>query len=439
MERKVVKSETDGTDNWSGAIPQEVIGEKRGFSPRIIFASMAYRDFVYLWLGQITHAGALWLEQIARPLLILQLTGSATQLGLVILTRTVPAVVFGLLAGPVADSFNRRTVILITKVVVLVLSALFALIIVLGWIQVWHIYVFSFLRGATMAFDQPARRAMIPSIVPRYLVTNAMALSTGSMQVMRIVGAAGAGLLMGYYGIAAPFVVIVFIYVGAVFFTWMLRTKDHDRRGYQGMRSMGGDLIEGLKFAWNSPMVRGVLIIALGYFAFGMAFMQVFAPVFATQVLDIGEKGFGFMIAVMGLGGFLGALILAAANPSKRRGAIMLVMLVVFGLMLILFSATTYLNSIILVFVVILVLGMAQAGFFPIINAVLVDAAPEHMRGRVLGILSLDRAMMALGAAIAGFLATTLGAQHAQILFGLGCVITAGIIFAAYPAVRRID
>ena len=404
-----------------------------------IFASLAYRDFRFLWLGQITHAFALWLEQIARPLLILYLTDSPVHVGMVILARTTPAVVLGVVAGVVADNFNRRTVLITTKVVVLIISVVFALLIVAGWLEIWHIYLFSFLRGATMAFDQPARRAMIPSIVPMRLVTNAMALSTGSMQVMRIAGAAAAGVLMDHLGLAAPFVAIVFVYILAVVFTWMLQVPDHERTGYQGVRSMGGDLLEGFKFAWSAPAVRGVLIITVGYFTFGMAFMQVFAPLFAVRVMDIGYSGLSFMIALLGVGGIVGALVLAAANPSRRRGVLMLGLLVLFGLLLIAFSASTFLNSVVFAFAIVLLLGMTQSGFFPLINAVLIEAAPEGMRGRVMGLLSLDRAMMAFGAAAAGLLAAQLGTQMAQIYFGLGCILTAVAMLVLYPSIRRVD
>ena len=436
-------------DRAAETLPQETLSPEDLRGPGYVgkapplgirtFASLAYRDFRFLWLGQITHAFALWLEQTARPLLILALTGSAVHLGGVILARTVPAVVLGMVAGVVADNFNRRMVMLITKLVVLGLSAVFALLVVTDQIEVWHIYVFSMLRGGTMAFDQPARRAMIPATVPPHLVTNAMALTMGSMGGMRIGGAAAAGLLMGIYGIAAPFVVIVFAYVGAVIFTWMLRTPDHQRGGYQGVRSMGVDLGQGLKFAWNTEAVRGVLIVGLGYFTFGMAFMQVFAPLFATQVLEIGETGYGFLISVMGIGGLVGSGILATANPTKGRGVIMLGLMGLMGILLVLFSAVTYLNSLVPAFVMMALLGLCQSGLMPLINTLLLESAPENMRGRIMGLLSLDRAMTAFGGFTAGILAATVGAQMAQMLFGIGCVVTAAAMFIAYPTVRRMQ
>jgi predicted MFS family arabinose efflux permease len=290
-----------------------------------------------------------------------------------------------------------------------------------------------------MAFDQPARRAMIPSIVPRHLVINAMALSSGTMTATRIAGAAGAGLLISVAGFGSVYVAMAVIYVGAVFFTWMLRTPGHERSGYQGVRRMAGDLREGLRFAWITPAVRGVLIISLAYFAFGMAFMQVFAPLFAKQVLDIGDAGFGLMVSVMGVGGLVGAMMVAVINPTRRRGSLMLGILALFGLFLIIFSASAYLHSVVLAFVIMLFLGIGQSTFNPISNAVLMEASPENLRGRVISVLSLDRGMTTFGGATAGFLAAAIGAPLAQIGFGLGCVITAVVMYAAYPALRRIE
>jgi len=406
---------------------------------RTTFASMAYRDFVWLWAGQVTHAFALWIDQIAKPLLILSLTGSPIHLGLILVARTIPAVAFGMIAGVVADNFNRRTVLFITKVIVLGLTVIFAAIVVTGTMELWHIYVYNILRGATMAFDQPARRAMIPSIVPSHLVTNAMALSTGSMTATRIAGAAGAGIIINFFGFGGAYVTAAVMYVGAVIFTWLLRPPDHKRSGYQGVRSMGNDLVEGIKYSWESPDIRGVLIISLGWFTFGMAFMQVFAPLFAVQILDIGYTGFGYMVSMSAVGGLVGALVLAATSPSKGRGLIMLGLLAIFGVLLIIFSASTYLMSVPLAFIVMLFLGMGQSGFMPLINAVLVEKADENMRGRVLGVLSLDRAMTTAGGAMAGFMAAALGAQVSQILFGIGLIVTAAVMFIAYPPLRRID
>lgn len=404
------------------------------------FASLKYQNFLYLWFGQVTHAGGLWLEMVALPLLVLDLTGgSAVHLGLIMATRTAPAVVFGLVAGIFADNFNRRLVMLVTKVVVLVLSALFAALLIMDLLVMWELYVFTFLRGASMAFDQPARRAIIPSIVPHNLVTNAVALTMGSVQVMRIAGAAAAGLIIGLGSTSAAFATVVFLYAGAVIFTWFLNVPDHERQVYRGIRHIVTDFNESIRFAWGNATIRGVLIIGIGYAIFGMAFMQVFAPLFAKQVLDIGDVGFGYLMSITGLGGLIGALVLAFLNPSKYRGLMMLAMMAVSGLLFIGLAGVTYLGSLPLVFIMALLMGTTQSGLFPLTNAILIEVSPDQIRGRVIGLLSMDRAMAALGGALAGFLAAAVGSQLAQIIFGSGCVAVAVVMFVTYPRLRQIQ
>ena len=438
------RAETDGETlaEQRRAVTGDDAAVRRRGTPSLLgstFASLAYRDFVYLWLGQITHAGALWMDMVARPLLVLSVTGSPVHLGLVIAVRSIPTFVLGLVAGVVADNFNRRMVLLVTKTIVLALAAVFAVLLVLGRIELWHIYLFTFLRGVSQAFDQPARRAMIPSIVPKRLVTNALALSSGSVQLMRILGAGGAGLIIAFGGIEAAFVAVAVIYVGAVFFTWKLRTPDHDRTGYQGIRSAVGDMVQGFQYAWRSPTIRGIVIVAAGYFTFGMAFMHVFAPLLAKWVLEIGDSGFGYMMGAMGVGGVAGTLALAALAPRRKRGQILAGTLAIVGLLLIAVSVVTYLDSIVLVFLMIAVLGLGQSWLLPLINATLLESTPENMRGRMLGLLSLDRAMATLGGAVAGFLAAGIGPQAAQIVFGGACVVTTAMLIVFFPAIRRIQ
>ncbi|PZC50593.1 MAG: MFS family permease [Chloroflexi bacterium] len=328
---------------------------------------------------------------------------------------------------------------LVTKVVVLVLSALFAALLIMDLLVMWELYVFTFLRGASMAFDQPARRAIIPSIVPHNLVTNAVALTMGSVQVMRIAGAAAAGLIIGLGSTSAAFATVVFLYAGAVIFTWFLNVPDHERQVYRGIRHIVTDFNESIRFAWGNATIRGVLIIGIGYAIFGMAFMQVFAPLFAKQVLDIGDVGFGYLMSITGLGGLIGALVLAFLNPSKYRGLMMLAMMAVSGLLFIGLAGVTYLGSLPLVFIMALLMGTTQSGLFPLTNAILIEVSPDQIRGRVIGLLSMDRAMAALGGALAGFLAAAVGSQLAQIIFGSGCVAVAVVMFVTYPRLRQIQ
>lgn len=400
-----------------------------------MFASLGIVNFRYLWLGQLSHAGALWMEQIARPFLILELTdGSATHVGAVIAVRTLPQLIFGVWAGVVADWFDRRTVLLVDKTAVLSINVAFAVLLLTGNLALWHVYAYAFLRGTMMAFDQPARQALIPSIVPADRVTNAVALMSATQDTMRIIGAALGGFAYAIFGPEGAFTMVAVIYVGAVVSTYLLDVPTHERPQATGARAMTRGMIEGARFAMSHTAIRGVLILSLIYFTFGMSYMQVFAPLFAEKVLDIGSLGFGFMTSLTGVGALVAALFIANRQPS-RLGMILPLLAVAFGVMLIAFSVSTYLPQpagLVVPLVLIAVVGAVQTSYFSLARAMMLHSAPEAMRGRVIGLLSLDRAVMTAGAAAAGFLADRMGVQPAQIVYGVICAAggTAMYLFA---------
>jgi MFS family permease len=404
------------------------------------FSALRDPNFRFLWLGQISHAGALWMEQIARPFLILDITdGSATHVGGVIAMRTLPQLIFGVWAGVVADWFDRRLVLLLDKTAVLILNTMFALLLVFGVLELWHIYVYAFFRGSLMAFDQPARSALIPSIVPADRVTNAIALMSATQNAMRIAGASAGGFVYAAVGAEGAFITVAVIYIGAVVSTYLLKVPTHERPKEKGMGAMASGLMEGARYAWSHTAIRGILILSLVYFTFGMSYMQVFAPLFAEKVLDIGSFGFGFMTSLTGIGALAAALFIANKQPS-RLGIILPLLAGVFGLMLILFSATTYLPQpagLIAPLIVIMLVGAIQTSYFSLTRAMMLHSAPEEMRGRVISLLSLDRALMTGGAAFAGFLADIVGVQLAQIVYGVICAAGGFAMFTFARDFRR--
>ena len=157
------------------------------------------------------------------------------------------------------------------------------------------------------------------------------------------------------------------------------------------------------------------------------------------EVLNIGDAGFGYMMAMTGVGGMFGALVLATINPLKRRGTILIGAILAFGVVLVLFSLATYTMVIPLVFFLVSLLGFGQSAVFPLVNGVLLNTAPLGMRGRVMGLLSLDRAMISFGSMIAGFMAASMGAQLAQICFGIACIVAALLMWTLFPPLRRVD
>lgn len=407
-----------------------------------MFAPLRQSNYRLLWIGQSTHALALWMEQIARPFLVLEMTsGSAAHVGGVLAVRTIPQLFFGVFAGVVSDWFDRRTILVVTKLNVLILSIVFAALLVMGRLELWHVYVFQFLRGTLMAFEQPARQSMIATILPPQQVVGGVALMSATQNVMRIVGSAAGGFAIPLLGLSGAFVAVAAIYVGAVVTTLMLNVATHERPTETGARAMAAGLVEGGKFAWGNTTIRAILLMSLIYFMFGMSYTQVFVPLFAEDVMGIGAGGAGLMVSLTGVGALVSALVVASQQP-RRVGIVLPAIVWTFGVMLVAFSVTTYLPKpagLILPFIFITFTGATQTMYFSLSNAALLSGAPPDMRGRIISLLSLDRGVMSLGGMGAGFLAEVQGVQIAQIVYGSVCIAGGLGIMMLYKELRGME
>ncbi|MCY4455433.1 MAG: MFS transporter [Chloroflexi bacterium] len=406
-----------------------------------MFSSLYIRDFRLLWLGVSSHSAALWTENIARPYLVYELTGSPAQLGLIIVARTLPQFAFGIFAGVAIDWFDRKRVLQFSQIGAFVLNVSFAVLLVAGLLELWHIYAAAAIRGVTMAFDQPARQSLVPEVVPPDRVTNAIALFSATQNTMRIAGTAASGFLIAAIGVNGAFVAIAVIYAGTVTATSMLRVPPHVPPPASGAGAMLSGLGEAMRYAWRTPTIRGAIGLALIYFAFGLSFMQLFAPLFALEVLDIGAFGFGVMMSLTGAGSLVGALVIASRSP-RRLGVLVPLMMVAFGTLLILFALSTYLPGelgrawIALSLLLVFGAGLFQSGAFALVQVIMLDAAPDQMRGRLMGLLAFDRATMMMGAAAGGLLAQAIGTQPAQIIYALLVIVGAVAVLLLAPGFR---
>ena len=422
-----------------------------------MMSSFRYSAFRYLWLGQVTHAAGMWIDMVTIPLIVLSLYDSLEQaainVGLVMFVRTMPHFTLGLFAGVFADNFNRKTLLVVTKIGVVFIQIIFMFVVFMDHLSMTWVYLYTFFRGATMAFDQPARRAMIANVVPQELYTNAMALSMGTVQATRIIAAAGAGWIIALtsgvdriteadYGFQFPVTIILILYTLAFIFTYLINYSheviNNEGENKKTIQYVFAELIEGLRFSWSRKDIRAVVIMAACFFLFGMVFMQVFAPLFA-KILGIGEKGLGILLSMSGIGGASGAVFLAAVNPNNKRGIWILSSQIALGLSLIFFALSVAFDNMMVIYFMAILIGLSQAIIFPLINSVLMKLTPDHLRGRAMGLLSLDRAFVSLGAAIAGPTAAYLGVANGQILFGVGCVMSGIFLWIFGSTLRKLD
>jgi len=399
-----------------------------------MFQSLKYRDFRLLWLGQGAHAAALWIEMVARPWLVLEITdGDATMVGLMVATRAAPSLLFGLFAGVLSDRLNRKYLLLAAKSSAFVISLAFVVLLALGYMELWVIFMFTFLRGTAMAFDQPARQSLVSQVVPVTIITNSVALMSSTQSVMRIAGVLVSGLVIELLGFTYAFGLVAFIYSGAVIATALIKADTANKSNKKTASSPGAimtELAEGLRYGFQNPTIRGIVVMSLIFYAFAMSYMQVFIPLIAWQQFDLGARGVSYLAAATGIGALFATFSIAAMYP-KRLGIILILSLIGMGFALIAYSASALLPGnlgLIMPIILIGLVGIGQTGYFSISNATLLTAAPPEFRGRMVSLTSLDRSMSAVGGAMGGVLAGLFGAIAAQGLYG-AIVIVAGLIF----------
>ncbi len=396
------------------------------------FRALRHRNFRFLWLGQTGHSATLWMDQVARAVLILDLTGSAMMLSLVITTRLVPILLFGILAGAVADRTDRRRLLLTTQCVTFSTYVFLGLAVTLGFIETWMVFVTAFIAGTAMAFNQPVRQSLIPMSVPKEDLLNAVALNSTALSFMRIGGGSFAGVLLIPFDTGGVYLVAAAIYTWVLFTTWMLHFPSERRRARPD-RSLFADLTEGFAYVGKRVELAFVVGLAMILFVFGFPYQQVFTPLLAKEVLDMGDSGVGFLAGATGVGAFIGSLVVASRSNLSRPGLQLLINMFVFGSVLVLISmqATVWGTAILLA-----VAGSMTVTYMALTNGILLERSEPHMHGRVMSLLSLDRGMIPLGAIIAGGLVELLGVRPG--LFVQGTLVLALSTIAALVAGRRL-
>ncbi len=419
--------------------------------------SLAYKNYFLLLVGQLSHVLGQWMDIVARPILVLALTGSAVQLGLISLARGLPAMVMGPFAGLLADRIDRRLQLLVAKGVSLVLYIIFAALIVSGKLELWHIYVTAILKSLLMAFDQPARNALLPAMVPPRLLMNAIALNSGTMQLSRILSASlAAGIIAlwakifgfldtDFRAFGGVYLTAVVAYVVAIVATYLLKVPPAGRVE-QTDDSWSSSFVKGIRFAWRNPIILSILILISVQAAFGTPYMGVFVPWLAIKVMGIGTVGTAMLMAVSSVGALAGATMIATVGHALRhRGRIIIIGLAIYGAALAALGLTSVLPLVavlglmlpLLPLFMVFFIGMGQTSVMSIKNTLLLETTPNEMRGRVMSFQSLDRGFSSLGGSMAGFTIALLGGPYALALFGVLCALGSIIVGTLCPSLRK--
>ncbi len=393
------------------------------------FKSLKHRNFRLLWFGLLFSSAGQWIQQITLGWLVYDLTGSAALLGLVNGLRAVPFLLTGPLAGVLADRLDRRRLMFWTQVFLLVLSFLFGLDIVLGRLQVWHIFIFTLFTGIAWSFNQPVRQSVVPEVVPREDLANAIALNSAGFNITRVVGPGLGGMMIALFGVAGNFFIQSAAYLLVAFMAYQLKLPPV--KGRLEETSILKDLKEGIRFVLAHVQLRNQMLMGLIPTVLALPYMSIM-PVFAADVLGVGPEGLGLLMSAPGIGAVAGTLLIASSPRLQSRPAILYVAAVCLGLSLFALALTRAMFPALAVLVLI---GGFQITYMSTNNTLLQLICPDHMRGRVMSLYMLNQGLMPLGSLFAGTAAQLWGSPVAFVLMGLSVIIVAAAV--GLPTWRR--
>ena len=407
---------------------------------RRTLAAFTYRDFRVQWFGACTSSIGTWTQITAQNWLVLSLTGSAFFLGLDAFLQQLPIMLFTLIGGVLADRRDRRRTLIASQYIQMATSASLSLLMYLQVVQVWHILLLSFTTGLAQAFGGPAYQSLIPSLVDKKDLPNAVALNSIQFNVARVIGPLlfGATLVVfAKWGYSEPQAMNACFLLNSLSFLVVISTlmalhvKHIPPAASTGMRN---ELQSGLSYVRHHPSLKAFIVLAAATTFLGFALLT-FLPVFAQQVFHEGAGTYSHLMAFSGGGSILGALIVAWLGKFKRMGLTALLVQALYGIFIVAFAASRVLwLSDILLFLT----GAALMMVFSTVTSLIQLIAPNEMRGRVMSIYMLAfRSGMPLGSLVSGYFATFIGAPLVIGINGVLLVLVAGYFLVRSHGVRE--
>ena len=394
-------------------------------------SALTYRDFRVLWLGAFASSIGTWMQKVAQSWLVFTLTNSPFYLGLDAFLGELPILLLTLLGGVVADRRDRRSVLLVSQCVQL--STAFALAALVYWdvVRVWHILALSCVTGTAQAFGGPAYQSLLPNLVRRDDMPNAIALNSTQFNLARVIGPLLAGVALATLGSAACFALngVSFLFVIASLLMLHIRHVE-----VTPTQSIAREMRSGLSFVRHDPVILTMTFLALCTTLLASPVLTLL-PVIARDVFGLGPDGYSRLMAFSGAGAVIGALIVAWLGRFPGMGRVVLLVQVVLGLVLAAFASSRLLHlSYVLIFFGSIGLMMS----FSLLTSLVQLAAPNEMRGRVVSIYMMAfRGGMPLGSLAAGYFAGLTSAPATLMVTGLLLSFVAAVFLARAKTVRQ--
>lgn len=407
------------------------------------FEALGVRNYRLYWSGQVVSLIGTWMQQVSLPWLVLSLGGSPIQLGLVAVLQFGPAMVLAPFGGVFADRIDKRLAMMATQAAAAGQAFVLFLLAVTGVVEIWMVMAMALVLGLVNAVDMPLRQSLAPDLVPRRLLTNAIALNSMAFNSARVVGPALAGVIIGIGTVATGSAVagvainlgINTLTYGAVLIS-LVRMDPHRIRRHEKPEQhppVLESLREGISYAARTPLVLWCLVLLGGIAAFGFNF-QILLPLFSQDVLHLGPEGYGALYAAMGVGSLAGSVTLAYMS-SRRAIPLMLGGGLVFSSLLVGIAAT---QNVLVAAALIMGAGYFSMLMINTINATVQANTPDALRGRVMSFyVTVFAGSAPLGGLFAGAVAEAWGTPAAFLAGAVLSFLTLAVVVLGLRSASR--
>jgi MFS family permease len=387
------------------------------------FVAMRHPNYRRFWFGQIGSLIGAWMQSVALPWLVLQLGGSPLQLGFVMAFMFGPSLFLAPLGGVLADRVDKRRMLIAVNTIAMVQASTLFVLALTGVVEIWHVYLLALVAGFVNAVEMPVRQSFVAELVPREDLVNAIALSSTSFNLSRVVGPAVAGVTIAVFGVAINFGVNAVSFVSVIAGLLLIQSDSLHRAPRPAVfPSVRASLGEGLRYARATPTVLWPLVLLGGIAALAMNF-QTLLPIFVRDALLLDSGGYGALFAAMGAGSLGGSLMLAFATSQRP-----LVRFIVGGGagFLALAFALGFVRVPLVAFPVVIAIGFTSMLMVNTINVTIQNSVPDELRGRVMSLyVTVFAGSAPIGGLFAGALAEAFGAPAA---FSIGAALGAVVL-----------
>ncbi len=397
-------------------------------------AALRNKRYLYLWLGLLISIAGSQMQISALFWHIRILTGEPEPLALggIGLARILPIIIFSFLGGPVADTLNRRRILFVTQTAMALVALILALLTFTNHITIWSIYLLTAIQATAIAFDGPARQAMIPNIVPPKDLPSAFSMSSIAQNAGSIIGPALTGIVIvglgqgyTYFFNAVSFmaVIVALILIGPVM-------QDSKKSGIHLSAAM-----DGIRFIISKPIILSTML--MDFVATFFASANTMMPIVAKDILKVGEIGYGWLSSAQAIGSVAAGIVVSQMQKLHKQGQIFLVAVIAFGAATVLFGAT---NAFAIAMLALILMGAADAVSTIIRNTIRQLNTPDHIRGRMTSVNQIFfQGGPQLGEVESGIVASLFGVPAAIISGGIGCIVGTVLIVMKWPQLRKYN